>query len=65
MIASSADPDEMQQTTLLGVSSIQRVLSDYQMSSIKYCPCGQKHNKSCLKPLGLDIMFVASSCGLL
>ena len=34
IIANSADPDEMQQTTLSGVSSIQRIYFPYQTSSI-------------------------------
>ena len=47
IIANSADPDEMQQTTLSGVSSIQRV----------YSPLSDEFNRVMplvLNPLGLD-----------
>ena len=54
IISKSADPDEMQQTTLSGVSSIQRF--DYPLSDefIQVMPLGLKTitKSSCLKPLG-------------
>ena len=45
IIANSADPDEMQQTTLSGLSSIQRVYFPFSDEFKQVMPLGPKHKK--------------------
>ena len=66
IIANSADPDKMQQTTLSGISCIQRVYSPLSDEFNQVMsPWAQKHKKISLsettRPRAI-IKFVASSC---